>query len=208
VTQELYDGDGKKLITYPLRAEARHLTENQISDVPAIVAALTRLRGFAQLEITPPVIRRYDNGKIVGDYTDSSGVDHGFLYDNGHFTTVDDPLGTQGTDAVVGDFAVEEALCDDATVGVLLPDNLAVVVADSSGGRGEGIVEHGVLAVFVEDGVVDAVAVRVLPGDLAVGVDGIAIGPVHGEWIVDCGINITIVYHHPRIPSFSAYLFV
>ncbi len=57
VAQERYDGDGKKLITYP-RAEARYLTENQISGVPAIVAALTRLRGFAQLEIAPPVIRR------------------------------------------------------------------------------------------------------------------------------------------------------
>jgi hypothetical protein len=33
VTQELYDGDGKKVITYP-RAEARYLSENQISDVP------------------------------------------------------------------------------------------------------------------------------------------------------------------------------
>jgi len=61
VAQELYDGDGKKLITYP-RAEARYLTENQIADVPAIVAALTRLRGFAQLEIAPPVIRRGTSG--------------------------------------------------------------------------------------------------------------------------------------------------
>jgi len=61
VAQELYDGDGKKLITYP-RAEARYLTENQISDVPAIVTALTRLRGFAQLEIAPPVIRRGKSG--------------------------------------------------------------------------------------------------------------------------------------------------
>ena len=61
VAQELYDGDGKKLITYP-RAEARYLTENQIGDVPAIIAALTRLRGFAHLEIAPPVIRRGKSG--------------------------------------------------------------------------------------------------------------------------------------------------
>ena len=65
VAQELYDGDGKKLITYP-RAEAGYLTENQISDVPAIVAALTRLRGFAQLEIAPPVIRRGKSGHFCG----------------------------------------------------------------------------------------------------------------------------------------------
>jgi len=30
--------------------------------VPAIVTALTRLRGFAQLEIAPPVIRRGKSG--------------------------------------------------------------------------------------------------------------------------------------------------
>ena len=46
IAQELYDGDGKKLITYP-RAEARYLTENQIADVPVIAAAMTALRGFA-----------------------------------------------------------------------------------------------------------------------------------------------------------------
>jgi DNA topoisomerase-3 len=45
VAQELSDGDGKKLITYP-RAEARYLSENQIGDVPAIVGALVRLRGL------------------------------------------------------------------------------------------------------------------------------------------------------------------
>ena len=49
IAQELYDGEGKKLITYR-RAEAGYLAENQISDVPAIVPALTRLRGFADLQ--------------------------------------------------------------------------------------------------------------------------------------------------------------
>ena len=61
VAQELYDGEGKKLITYP-RAEARYLSENQIADVPAIVAALLKVRGFAGLEIGEPVIRRGKSG--------------------------------------------------------------------------------------------------------------------------------------------------
>jgi len=61
VAQELYDGDGKKLITYP-RAEARYLTENQIGDVPTIVASLLGLRGFAHLEVGKPVIRRGKSG--------------------------------------------------------------------------------------------------------------------------------------------------
>ena len=73
VAQQLYDGDGKKLITYP-RAEARYLTENQIGDVPAIVAALTRLRGFAQLEIAPPVIRRGKSGHFCDKALE--GVSH------------------------------------------------------------------------------------------------------------------------------------
>jgi DNA topoisomerase-3 len=61
VAQELYDGHGKKLITYP-RAEARYLSENQIADVPAIVSALLKIRGFADLEIGQPVIRRGKSG--------------------------------------------------------------------------------------------------------------------------------------------------
>src|SRR5215471_14712299 len=61
VAQELYDGDGKKLITYP-RAEARYLSENQIGDVPTIVGALVRLRGFAHIEVGAPVIRRGKSG--------------------------------------------------------------------------------------------------------------------------------------------------
>lgn len=61
VAQELYDGDSKKLITYP-RAEARYLSENQIGDGPTIVGALVRLRGFAHIEVGVPVIRRGKSG--------------------------------------------------------------------------------------------------------------------------------------------------
>jgi DNA topoisomerase-3 len=71
--QELYDGEGKKLITYP-RAEARYLTENQIGDAPAIIAALTRLRGFAQLDIASPVIRRGKSGHFCDKALE--GVSH------------------------------------------------------------------------------------------------------------------------------------
>lgn len=79
IAQELYDGDGKKVITYP-RAEARHLAENQIADVKPIVAAMLRLRGFAHLSIEPPVIRR---GK-AGHFCDKSleGVSHHAIVPN------------------------------------------------------------------------------------------------------------------------------
>lgn len=73
IAQELYDGSGKQLITYP-RAEARYLAENQIGDVPAIVAAMTKLRGFAHLTIASPIVRR---GKS-GHFSDKAleGVSH------------------------------------------------------------------------------------------------------------------------------------
>ncbi|MBP2297842.1 DNA topoisomerase [Azospirillum picis] len=73
VAQELYDGDGKKLITYP-RAEARYLSENQIADVPAVVGALTRLRGFAHLDIARPVIRKGKSGHFCDKALE--GVSH------------------------------------------------------------------------------------------------------------------------------------
>ncbi|MCG5243202.1 DNA topoisomerase [Azospirillum doebereinerae] len=77
VAQELYDGDGKKLITYP-RAEARYLSENQIGDAPAIVGALTRLRGFAHLEdhmdVGRPVIRKGKSGHFCDKALE--GVSH------------------------------------------------------------------------------------------------------------------------------------
>jgi DNA topoisomerase-3 len=77
--QELYDGEGRKLITYP-RAEARALPESLIPDVPVIVGALTRLRGFAGLEIGEPVIRR---GK-TGHFSDQAlaGVAHHAIIPN------------------------------------------------------------------------------------------------------------------------------
>ena len=62
VAQELYDGAGKKILTYP-RAEVRYLPESAIADVAAIVARLCAGRSYAELAVpTPPVIRRGRNG--------------------------------------------------------------------------------------------------------------------------------------------------
>ena len=58
VAQELYDGEGKKVITYP-RAESRYLPESLTPDVAKIVAALTGGKVFGSLPMPPrPIIRR------------------------------------------------------------------------------------------------------------------------------------------------------
>jgi DNA topoisomerase III len=62
VAQELYDGQGKKIITYP-RAEVRYLPQNLISDVPRIVAGLRAGQSFSAIQVPEaPVIRRGASG--------------------------------------------------------------------------------------------------------------------------------------------------
>jgi DNA topoisomerase-3 len=62
VAQQLYDGEGKKVITYP-RAETRYLPESLIPDVPRIVAGLRVGRAFSAIPVPdPPVIRRGASG--------------------------------------------------------------------------------------------------------------------------------------------------
>jgi DNA topoisomerase-3 len=64
VAQELYDGQGKKIITYP-RAETRFLPESLIGDVPHIVACLRAGRSFSAIPVPdPPVIRRGASGSF------------------------------------------------------------------------------------------------------------------------------------------------
>jgi DNA topoisomerase-3 len=64
IAQELYDGQGKKIITYP-RAEVRYLPENLIADVPKIVAGLQAGRSFSTIPVpTPPVIRKGASGSF------------------------------------------------------------------------------------------------------------------------------------------------
>jgi DNA topoisomerase-3 len=62
VAQELYDGQGKKIITYP-RAEVRYLPESLIADVPMIVAGLQVGQSFKSILVpAPPIIRRGASG--------------------------------------------------------------------------------------------------------------------------------------------------
>jgi DNA topoisomerase-3 len=61
IAQELYDGEGKKLITYP-RAESRYLPESLIPDVPKLVAALTAGKSFGSLPMPEPIVRRGKQG--------------------------------------------------------------------------------------------------------------------------------------------------
>jgi DNA topoisomerase-3 len=62
VAQELYDGQGKKIITYP-RAEVRYLPESLIDDVPKIVEGLQVGQSFKVIPVpVPPLIRRGASG--------------------------------------------------------------------------------------------------------------------------------------------------
>ena len=62
IAQELYDGQGKKIITYP-RAEVRYLPESLIADAPKIVAGLRVGQSFAAIPVPdPPLIRRGGSG--------------------------------------------------------------------------------------------------------------------------------------------------
>ena len=62
VAQELYDGTGKKILTYP-RAEVRYLPERAIADVPKIVAGLRAGKSYAAIPApSPPAIRKGRDG--------------------------------------------------------------------------------------------------------------------------------------------------
>ena len=62
VAQELYDGQGKKIITYP-RAEVRYLPESLIADVSMLVAGLQVGQSFRAIPVpVSPVIRKGASG--------------------------------------------------------------------------------------------------------------------------------------------------
>jgi DNA topoisomerase-3 len=64
VAQQLYDGQGRKIITYP-RAEVRYLPQSSISDVPKIVAGLKVGQSFSAIPLPePPIIRKGASGSF------------------------------------------------------------------------------------------------------------------------------------------------
>ncbi|MCH9052777.1 MAG: DNA topoisomerase III [Proteobacteria bacterium] len=86
VAQELYDGQGKKIITYP-RAEVRYLPESLITDVPRIVAGLRVGQAFSTIPVPePPVIRK----GVSGSFHDKGleGASHHAVIPN--VNTIDD----------------------------------------------------------------------------------------------------------------------
>ncbi|MBV9583327.1 MAG: DNA topoisomerase III, partial [Alphaproteobacteria bacterium] len=86
VAQELYDGQGKKIITYP-RAEVRYLPENLIKDVPRIVAGLRVGRSFNAIPVPePPIIRKGASGSFYDKGLE--GASHHAIIPN--VNTVDD----------------------------------------------------------------------------------------------------------------------
>jgi DNA topoisomerase III len=86
VAQELYDGQGKKIITYP-RAEVRYLPESLIKDVPRIVAGLRVGKSFSVIPVPePPVIRKGASGTFYDKGL--AGASHHAVIPN--VNTVDD----------------------------------------------------------------------------------------------------------------------
>ena len=86
VAQELYDGQGKKIITYP-RAEVRYLPESLITDVPKIVAGLQVGKSFSTIPVPdPPVIRKGASGSFYDKGLE--GASHHAVIPN--VNTVDD----------------------------------------------------------------------------------------------------------------------
>ncbi|NQW12561.1 MAG: DNA topoisomerase III [Alphaproteobacteria bacterium] len=64
IAQELYDGQGKKIITYP-RAEVRYLPETLIGDVPQIVAGLQVGQSFKTIPVpAQTIIRKGKSGSF------------------------------------------------------------------------------------------------------------------------------------------------
>lgn len=61
IAQQCYDAGCGHITTYP-RAEARYLAENQIAEVPTLLAGLAQLDAFSHLDLSSPVVRKGKKG--------------------------------------------------------------------------------------------------------------------------------------------------
>ena len=99
-----------------------------------------------------------DAGQIVGDYIDSSGAAHGFLYSNGTYITIDDALGTEGTIATgindVGQIVGYYTGVGGRTHGFLYSGGVfATFNVSTSGTYGRGINDAGqIVGDYIDSG--------------------------------------------------------
>ncbi len=83
IAQELYDGEGKKIQTYP-RAESRYLAENQIEDIPEIIKGLTKLDQYQSPELSRDLSKPEVRKGKSGHFSDAGlkGVSHHAIVPN------------------------------------------------------------------------------------------------------------------------------
>ncbi|WP_419904672.1 DNA topoisomerase [Kiloniella sp.] len=83
IAQELYDGEGKKIQTYP-RAESRYLAENQIEDIGEIIQGLTKLDQYQNPELTQALSKPEVRKGKSGHFSDAGlkGVSHHAIVPN------------------------------------------------------------------------------------------------------------------------------
>jgi probable HAF family extracellular repeat protein len=91
-----------------------------------------------------------NEGDIVGYYNDSSGMSHGFLRHQGQYTTIDDPLGVGGTQAIRindrGDIVGGYADGNNVSHGFLLRKGTYTTLDDPQAGTGlyQGTFAYGI----------------------------------------------------------------
>ncbi|MFD2205530.1 DNA topoisomerase [Kiloniella antarctica] len=83
IAQELYDGEGKKIQTYP-RAESRYLAENQIDDIGEIIQGLSKLTQYQSPELARDLAKPEVRKGKTGHFSDAGlkGVSHHAIVPN------------------------------------------------------------------------------------------------------------------------------
>jgi probable HAF family extracellular repeat protein len=86
-----------------------------------------------------------DVGQVIGTYTDTAGLSHGFLYSNGIYTSIDDPLAVGGTMATAinasGEIAGGYYDSGDVRRSFLYSNGTFTDINDPSGTKGTIVVD-------------------------------------------------------------------